>query len=244
MEKKIVLMYHDVYADSPDESGFNSRGANTYKITAYRFEEHLKVVKQICPNIIFTFDDGGVSFYTVIAPLLEKYGFVGLFFIATDYIDTEGFLKSEQIKALAQRGHVIGAHSASHPENMTNLSIEERKGEWFKSIKKLSSIIGKEVSVVSIPNGYYKREDLAVLKSVGVKKVYTSSIFDNKQNGNLTIIGRVTIHGDISTFKFRELIERRRAYWVLVIRQIIITVIKKILGDNYLLFKRWLRRFV
>ena len=86
--RKIVLMYHDVYSDSETESGFQFPTSFPYKISAEKFESHVKLAHTYCKqnnlsldSVEFTFDDGGVSFYTVIAPILEKYGFKGVFFI-------------------------------------------------------------------------------------------------------------------------------------------------------------------
>jgi peptidoglycan/xylan/chitin deacetylase (PgdA/CDA1 family) len=60
------------------------------------------------PYLLFTFDDGGVSFLDLIAPALERHGWRGLFFIATNWIGSPGFLKASQIAELRQRGHHIG----------------------------------------------------------------------------------------------------------------------------------------
>ena len=75
---QIVLMYHCVYANDSKESGFQSFGANVYKLSSIQFEKQVKAIREAYPidcPVVFTFDDGGVSFYSVIAPILEKYHF-------------------------------------------------------------------------------------------------------------------------------------------------------------------------
>ena len=90
------------------------------------------------PGLILTFDDGLVSNYSIAAPLLERYGFCGWFFIPVDFIDTPpaeqvNFARAqtigpdqtsleaeqpamtwEQVRDLDRRGHVIGSHTRSH----------------------------------------------------------------------------------------------------------------------------------
>lgn len=89
--QQIVLMYHDVYRDSPSESGFQNNTAIKYKVNTKRFEEHVSAVydylrnKRLPANTVdFTFDDGGVSFLTGAAPILEKYGFEANFIFQLD----------------------------------------------------------------------------------------------------------------------------------------------------------------
>ena len=70
----------------------------------------------------FTFDDGGVSYYTVVADRLEAQGWRGHCFVSTDFIGQRGFLTAAQIRELDARGHVIGSHSASHPARFSTLT--------------------------------------------------------------------------------------------------------------------------
>ena len=64
---------------------------------------------------LITVDDGGVSYYTVVADRLERLGWRGHCFVTTDMIGQRGFLTRRQIRELDGRGHIIGSHSASHP---------------------------------------------------------------------------------------------------------------------------------
>ena len=238
--QQICLMYHDVYRNSPVESGFVSYGANHYKLNINLFREHLSIIKKVAPETILTFDDGGVSFYTEIAPCLEDFGFKGHFYIATDYIGTETFMNRGQIADLYKRGHIIGAHSSSHPENMDNLTIEQKMEEWKKSILTLSEIIGKQVTEVSIPNGFYNMEDLQLLSGMGIKNIYTSSISDYKIFNGTSVIGRIALKQDSSVAILKKYLERGFQYRQLYVKQKAINLSKYILGSNYLMIKRWL----
>lgn len=73
-------MYHDVYIKNPLETGFQSKGANIYKLSIDDFDKQISSLVKYKNKIRLTFDDGGISFHSVIAPILEKYGFKGFFF--------------------------------------------------------------------------------------------------------------------------------------------------------------------
>lgn len=89
------------------------------------------------PGLILSFDDGLRNNYDVARPMLERHGFIGWFFIPTDFVDApaaeqEAFARAhsihpswrpegdgriamtwEEIRALS-RGHVVGCHTRSH----------------------------------------------------------------------------------------------------------------------------------
>lgn len=248
---KVVLMYHDVYLDNHHESGFNSAGANYYKIPIDLFNNHLQVISKLIDDkvldrdeVVFTFDDGGVSSYTYIAPLLERYGFLGHFFIVTDTIGQSNFMSEEQIRDLANRNHVIGSHSSSHPSNILNLSNEERRIEWKNSISLLESVTGRKVVELSIPNGFFAVEDIEMLKEFGVQRIYTSKLSEMMCFEDITVVGRFAINKN-STSKqvYRALMCKFYIYWIRF-EQEVIHLVKIILGNNYIKFKKLIREWI
>lgn len=239
--KVLTLMYHDVYNETPEESGFIYPGANHYKIKCSLFKNHISLIRKHDGDVILTFDDGGTSFYTIIAPVLDSYGMKGHFFIPTNYIDKIGFLTSEQIKDLCSRGHIIGSHSFSHPENMTSLTAEARKKEWEQSLKQLADIIGVPVTEVSIPNGYYDKSDIELLRDLGVTHIFTSTPSDNLKVDNVAIIGRYAINHDTSETDLQKIINSKLRQYVIIARCRLLTLVKNVMGDRYLQLKRIIR---
>src|SRR5215471_17775111 len=104
-----AIMYHDVVEDGDfASSGFPGEGANVYKLRREDFQGHLDAIAAAgAKDVLLTFDDGGVSFHTPVASLLEAYGWRGHFFVTTDRIGTPGFLSEDQIRDLYRRGHLI-----------------------------------------------------------------------------------------------------------------------------------------
>lgn len=238
--KDTILMYHDVYKTSEKESGFQTDGANHYKITETTFEQQIQRINSL--PVTLTFDDGGISFYSIIAPILEKHHLKGHFYIATNYIGAEGFMDENHIKDLHQRGHVIGSHSYSHPSDFRAVSFEIRKKEWEDSVRKLSEIIGEPVKEVSIPNGFLQDDDLKIFERLGITTIYTSKIGEDRLFNEIQIQGRVGIDKNMTVKELLSIIDRKHTYYQLLLKQKILELVKSILGDNYVRIKRKIRK--
>jgi len=195
--KVTSLCYHDVIAGSAfSSSGFPGDESSGYKLDTVSFRDHLEAieyevmahrtarrpgnVQQILEGgggrrqgCLLTFDDGGSSAITKIAPMLEDFGWRGHFYIATDYIDAPGFLNREQVRELHRRGHVIGSHSCTHRGRMSSLPVERLVREWGISKEILAGLIGEEVTTASVPSGYYSPQVAEAAAIVGLKALFT-----------------------------------------------------------------------
>lgn len=246
--RPIVLMYHDVYEVSSAESGFDTPGAKHYKIDKTTFVEHVKAITQYCEanglskeDIIFTFDDGGVSFYTIIAPILEEYGWLGVFFISTQYVGTEGFMTSSQIEDLHQRGHIIGSHSHHH-RVLTEFSLEEVKMEIGQSVSILSEMLGERISTISIPNGCYSNEILDLVVDEGLTTIYTSKPTTKEQTyKRANLIGRYAISYNTTATDVMYIIKQPSLRARMEMKYNILQLLKRVLGSNYSKLKIWIR---
>ena len=235
----ITMLYHDVtpvLAD--DSSGFAGPEAARYKLTPEEFVRHLdavatKVTRPPCVTTsvdelrraasdswLITFDDGGVSAMTDIAEQLERRGWRGWFFIATDDIDTPSFCTRAQLRELHERGHVIGSHSCSHPERISNCSREQLLDEWQRSRATLTEIIGHPVTTASVPGGFYSREVARTAAASGIEVLFnsepTTGLFD--VDGCL-IVGRYNVYRGMLASDAASLVSsplrrwRQSAFW-------------------------------
>jgi peptidoglycan/xylan/chitin deacetylase (PgdA/CDA1 family) len=123
------------------------------------------------PLLLFTFDDGRESNYSVAAPLLESFGGRGVFFVVPAFAEcaaTEQALsfyharinpnskpggeQSEdwrpmdptQVADLAARGHAIGNHTLTH-ERLVGLSSDTLEREIGDSARKLAAWTKKPI---------------------------------------------------------------------------------------------------
>lgn len=192
----IALMYHDVL-DGPDAgaSGFPGAGAARYKLTCAAFDDHLSAIaRAVTAPPVLTFDDGGASAFTCIADRLESRGWRGHFFITTDRIGAPGFVTADQLRALHERGHVLGSHSCSHPTRMAACSRAQLLREWRDSRALLCDLLGSSVTTASVPGGYYSREVAAMAAQAGLTRLFTSEPTTRAHRvDGCEVLGRYTV---------------------------------------------------
>lgn len=248
MGRSIVLMYHDIVRRDCSESGFRNPTAMKYKVKADEFERqvaaiarYLKAKKMSTEAVEFTFDDGGVTFLTEAAPILERYGFRGKFFIATSRIDTEGFLTKEQIVELQRRGHIIGAHSHTHPERMSALTEQQIEDEWNTSVRILDGILGGKLVCASIPNGYSSAEVLEAMLQAGITEIHTSEPTTAcRRHGGAMVKGRYAITDADTVGSVMKIVDSRFTRIVKAARFRGLALAKTLLGESYLKIRKTL----
>jgi len=189
------LMYHDVIRSSLDASGFDGPDADRYKLDSDVFDRHLAAISEAVarlelervanvrelawrteskpPAVLLHFDDGGACALDV-ADRLERAGWRGYFHITTDRIGTRGFIAAPDVRELHDRGHVIGTHSCSHPDRMSSLPLDTILHEWTASKAILEALIGKPVTVGSVPGGYCSYKVVMAADQAGIEILFTS----------------------------------------------------------------------
>lgn len=190
--RALGLLYHDVVERADfSASGFPGGDANRYKLEVDDFAEHVHSIARLAgrkagtavellngtaadPLLLMTFDDGGVSGYTHVADLLADVGWAGHFLVTTDRIGSPSFMTGEQIRALRRRGHIIGSHSTSHPARMSACGWDELVREWSQSRQTLTDILGEDVTVASVPGGYFSTRVARAASVAGIRLLFTS----------------------------------------------------------------------
>lgn len=230
----IVFMFHDVVDKRCITSGFQTIGARQYELTADRFEAIVNVALKIDENVLFTFDDGGVSFEKVIAPILEKNNKKGIFFIATSRINSDGFLTSKQIRKLHGNGHIIASHSHTHPRDISKLPYDAIVYEWSVSKKILEDIIGEEITTASIPGGAMSKKVLKAMTDAGYTVIYTSEPTNKVRHINASkAIGRFAVLYNTTNEQVKAIIADAGLRRRLLLRYKLLRLVKDILGANY-----------
>jgi peptidoglycan/xylan/chitin deacetylase (PgdA/CDA1 family) len=158
-----ALIYHDVAAaEIRDTTGFPGPVAARYKLDVAAFEAHLDAIEATGVSVgpvlsgagaALTFDDGGAS-ALLAADMLERHGWRGQFFVTTGRVGSPGFLSAAGVRELAERGHLIGSHSHTHPTYMGTLTRDELTAEWRTSREALTEILGEAPSTAAVPGGF------------------------------------------------------------------------------------------
>lgn len=200
-----ALTYHDVVpAARREEVGFPGTLAARYKLEPEAFEAHLDALAatglKVAPldagapltELTLTFDDGGGSALHI-ADALERRDWRGQFFITTARLDSPGFLSSEQAGQLAQRGHLVGSHSHTHPTYMGRLTYLQLQGQWTRSRELLGEILGAPPRTASVPGGYLSGAVVEAAADAGYELLFTSEPTSRARNGTLAVHGRYTI---------------------------------------------------
>lgn len=124
-------------------------------------------------SFMLHFDDGTRDHYEIVAPLLNRLGYKGIFFICTSKLDKQGYLTTVQLKELITQGHEIGSHAHTHV-NLTSLSINEIQKQVITSISILESIIERDVKWFAPPGGIYDNRVIKVARDHGIKYFRTT----------------------------------------------------------------------
>ena len=190
-------MYHDVVEPGgEDASGFPGRDANSYKITVDRFRAHLDAILARLSSSglpAFTFDDGGAG-ASVAADMLEASGQRGYFFVTANYIGARGFVGAAALRDLNRRGHVIGSHSCSHPLRIGHCSPGQLREEWSRSREAISAILGRDITVASVPGGDFRPAVAEAAAEAGFTDLFTSEPTATSDRAyGVTLHGRFTI---------------------------------------------------
>ena len=186
---------------------------------------------------MITFDDGHLSDFTIVFPLLKLLGINATFFINTCNIGKPGFLDWEMIIEMKQDGNVFGSHGHNHLK-MTEISIEESRFEFRKSKELFELNTGIEMSFFSFPYGLYNNNLLELSLTCGYSNCFISKhgIIHSIQS----VIPRNSINGsmgDLDILKILNPTRYIRAKWIF--EDTTKYILKKIIGEkNYLVLRR------
>ncbi len=130
------------------------------------------------PGLMITFDDGYEGNYGVAAPLLEKYGFTGYFMCSSALAGKKGYMNYDELRELVERGHVIGAHTATHHRMLKSDSEDTLRLEIVESKKALEKELRMPADIFCWCGGeeeHYTKRAYEVMKNAGYKYAFMTN---------------------------------------------------------------------
>lgn len=125
-----ILMYHYIrdYHDPKDKIETNLSIAPaifesqlTYLETHGYHAINLDQMEQVFAGkltvekpIVLIFDDGYADAYSAAFPALQKHHMIGVFYLVSDFLDTNRYLTKDQVKTIDTAGMEIAAHTVHH----------------------------------------------------------------------------------------------------------------------------------
>ena len=193
-EQVPILMYHEV----------NDLLANSLYLSVDDFKAHPDYFEQagITPismqqlydhwfdgaslpdkPVVLTFDDGYVSMYNTVYPLLKARGWTGTFFCITDARWSANSLSEQMIAEMAANGMEIGSHTVTHRE-LDSLSESSMNRQLCESKEILTTVTGCEITALCYPSGKYNDATQTAAAQAGyLCAVTTKNGFAEKSQG-------------------------------------------------------------
>jgi len=158
-----ILLYHHVQTTSylsryrvpPEQFERQMQLLHDWEYTTISTEMLVRAITkgaQLPPRpVLITFDDGDVDVYENAFPIMEKYGFKGVFYLVANYVGQLDYISIAQIKQMTAAGWEIGSHSLNHID--LTLSPERQRAEVVESRKALETMLGVPVRTFAYPFG-------------------------------------------------------------------------------------------
>lgn len=202
-EQVPILCYHQIRDWRPTDS----KQAKDYIVPVAAFSEQIKMLADSgyhtisadqlydylaygtalpAKPIMLTFDDTDLPQFTIAKPLMEKYGFKGMFFIMTVSLGRPNYMSREQVKQLSDAGNEIGSHTWDH-KNIKKFTDADWAIQIDKPTKTLEAITGKPVKYFAFPFGLWNAAAIPPLKQHGFRAAFQLSAKRDEQEPLYTI---------------------------------------------------------
>jgi len=192
--RAVIVVFHrvnDVYPDDP--LTVKSRDFERFAIFFARFFEVIPLSEllrrlgaggKLPPSLTITFDDGYRGNATIAAPILERHGLRGCFFVTTNYIGTDyvpwwdarqhietQWMTWDLVRSLRDAGHEIGSHTETHVD-LGIVPPEEARSEITGGDERVKDELGCSSGLFAYPFGGRRNmspENQALIRHLGLR---------------------------------------------------------------------------
>jgi peptidoglycan/xylan/chitin deacetylase (PgdA/CDA1 family) len=206
-----ILLYHRIavpaipneYYVSPDNFRAQMQALKDWGYTPITTSLLVRAIKEGVPlplrPVIISFDDGDISVYTDAFPVMREFGFVGVIYLVANRLNVDGYMRPEQIQALAQAGWEVGSHSMTHANLTASDTLTAM--EIIDSRALLEASLGLPVATFAYPFGAQNEAIMGMVSRYYSAAVGLGSTV-NQSNTNLYYLWRrpVKYEWDVATF--------------------------------------------
>lgn len=243
----VALTFHDVTADGRAPS----KGDGFYRIATTELDALLSRLRKLGYQtvnsnefrawqrgegrrsqraVVLTFDDGYCSHLELVAPLLLRHRFTGIFFVAPQLVGQPGYLTWDQLRRLVFLGMEIGSHGLSHAP-LTRLSAQALARELAESKGLLEAQLGIAVRAIAAPGGFWSQTVVNAVKRAGYESAWVSTIGTNGTQTHPLSLRRIVVRQPVSVDRVIAMVEGPSpSLWLATNQQVMIRALKRLLG--------------
>ncbi len=229
MNKLPILSYHGIEANEDQYSWLEPEKVYVFSLQAFEkqlaklSEDGFKTLslseleewlegKDLCEKpVMLTFDDGHISHFEHVAPLLKKKNFKAVFFVPVTLIEQAQHVSWSQLKEMVQEGFEIGSHGFRHIP-LSNLTHHELWKELQKSKTALEDKLGIPIKSFSVPRGFYQLRIREFAMELGYRFVFTSRFDVNFKGQDPWRLNRIALKNNASFGNFCQFIQGDLGY--------------------------------
>ena len=168
--------------------------------------------------VILSFDDGHLSHYMQVFPLLKKYGFTATFFVYPQVVSNASNTQItwDELKEMAAAGMDIESHTMTHPF-LTKKRLEEDHQAYLKRLDHelrdsrllIEEKLGRRVMLLAYPYGWFNTivEERAV--QAGYTGIFTVNWGNNLVNENPLRVKRRVMESGIDLAELESILTAR-----------------------------------
>ena len=150
--------------------GIQAGGYTT--ITPEEYHAHLTTGADLPDKpVLLTFDDGKDNQKQVAAAELSRRDMRGTFFIMTVVLGNSGWMTKDDVKALADAGMRIGAHTWDHHDVRT-YDQAQAKTQLIEPRATLAALSGQPILDLAYPFGAWNAKALPLVENAGYRAAY------------------------------------------------------------------------
>lgn len=216
-----VLMYHYIRVNpspsdivgynlsvTPENFGLQMEYLSTHNYHVITPDDLVPALLQNAPlpekPIIITFDDGYADSHDNALPILQKFGFKGIEFIATGLVGAPNYLTWDKIMEMKNRGvFVFGAHSVHHFA-LTYLSPDAVGYELRTSKKELEERLGYNINSFAYPYGNTNTAIEQSARNAGFLIAFGTRLGYQQSAGQIYDLPRIRIGGTDTISSFAD----------------------------------------